>query len=140
MQNNLEKAKALLESGGCTLALFRGDECVTSSERGIKALLRLYRGGQDFSSFSAADRVVGKAAAFLYVLLGIREVYAPVISEGALAVLEEYGIQATYDTCVKVIMNRAGTGLCPMEQAVLEIAEPKAALAAVTERLQQLKG
>lgn len=89
--------------------------------------------------FSAADKVVGKAAALLFVRSGVRAVYAPVMSRQAVSVLSRNGIQAVYDTITEAILNRQGNGLCPMEAAVQGIEEPEAAFTAVRETLCMLK-
>ena len=56
---------------------------LTSTERGVKPLLQWLDGENRVKGFSAVDKVVGRAAAFLYVLLEVKEVYAGVMSEGA---------------------------------------------------------
>lgn len=66
----------------------------------------------------AADRIVGRAAAFLYACMGIRELFAQVLSEGALQVLNTYQIKVNYEVLTPEIRNRKGTGICPMEEAV----------------------
>ncbi len=138
MVDDLKKARSLLE-GGCTLALCRGSRCVTSAAGGIGDLLRLQAGNEDFRGFCAADRIVGRAAAFLYVLMGVRAVHAAVISEGALDILRRHGVEASFDRCTAAIINREGTGLCPMEEAVAELSDPQQAAAAIAARLRQLQ-
>ena len=61
----------------------------------------------------AADRIVGKAAALLYVMMGVKGVFAEVLSESALAVLNKHGVHAEYSVLTPNIINRAGDGLCP---------------------------
>ncbi len=136
---DLEHAKALLQEGNHTLVLMKGNVLVTSAERGVTPLVALLDGGRDVRNFSAADRVVGKAAAFLYVLLGVKEVYAEVLSAPAEEVLCRHGIVVESQTHTERIINRAGTGLCPMETAVGEIEEPKEALSAIRARLEAMK-
>ena len=138
MSPDPEKAKALLKSGGYTLVLCAGDQVRTSTERGVKPLLALINGRVDCTGFFAADRVVGKAAAFLYVILGVKAVYAEVISAPAERVLAENGISVEYGCLTKAIRNRAGTGFCPMETAVKDIDEPYAALEAVRRKAAEL--
>ena len=87
---------------------------------------------------AAADKVVGKAAAFLYVRLGVTHVYAPVMSEPARAVLTAHGIEAAWDTCPPAIRNRAGDGYCPMERAVWDLTDPAEAEKAVRRTLAAL--
>ena len=101
----------------------------------------LLESGLDLTGFSAADRVVGRGAAFLYCLLGVREVSARVMSHPAAEVLQEHGIEAQADEFVDGIINRAGTGPCPFEAAVMDIQDPREALAAIrNKRKQLLKG
>lgn len=139
MRSDIEKAKSLLKSGGYTCVLCSEDKVYTSTERGVKPLLAWIDSGTDMSGFSAADKVVGKAAAFLYVILGVKAVYAGVISESAEKVLTENGIAVEYGTLTDAIRNHAGTGFCPMETAVKSISEPYAALEAVRRKIEELK-
>ena len=66
-----------------------------------------------------------RAAALLARLAGIRELYAGVISTGALEELEKAGIPASYETKTEAVRNRTGTGLCPMEQLSQGVEEPE---------------
>lgn len=139
MKTDAERAMEQLAVGGWTAVLCRDGELFVSRERGVKPLLDWLDSGRDFRGFSAADKVVGKAAAFLYVLLGVREVRAPVMSGGAAETLARYGVLFRCDTLSPEIRNRAGTGLCPMEQAVRDAGAPEEALAAVRRTLRQLQ-
>ena len=121
MDNRLEYAKSKLIKENYTLVLYDGNKFISSKKRGIAPLLELYESGRDFSSFSAIDRVVGRAAAFLYVLLGVKSVFALCISELALDVLNNAGISVEYGAKVNSISNREGTGPCPMENATRNI-------------------
>ena len=138
MNTNLKKAKELLETEGYTCVLYNGEVMLTSNLRGVKPLADWYTDGLKFQGYFAADRVVGKAAAFLYVVLGVECVYARVISEPALSVLQNNNIPVLYDNLVAAIKNRAGTGFCPMETAVLDIDSPDEAVAAVLNKLKQM--
>ena len=128
----------MLKSGEYTLVLFDGKMVFTDTKRGVKPLLDLLDGNTDLTGFSAADKVVGKAAAFLYVLLNVREIYADVISSNALSVLEEHQIPVVYGTLTDKIKNRAGTGFCPMETAVLYEDIPEKALDKIREKAKEL--
>ena len=95
MNKDLEQAKALLENNEeYTCAACRAGESFASEEHGIRPLMRWLNEGTDLSGASAADRIVGKAAAFLYVLLGVRTVYAPLMSVPARETLRAHGIEA----------------------------------------------
>lgn len=139
MNERLKYAAELLKKENYTLVLYNGTELVTSKDKGIKPLLDLYNQGKRFGNFSSADLVMGKAVAFLYVLLGVKEIFAPTASEPALEVLRRYNIKIEYEKQVPFTMKREGTGICPMEQAVLEIDEPDAAYKIIQKKWNELK-
>ena len=136
--SDLEHAKSLPQEGNYTLALVKGEEAITSFERGVKPLLALLDEEKDVCGFVAADRVVGKAAAFLYVLLGVKAVYADVISTLAEGVLCGHGIAVEALTRTERILNRSKTGYCPMETAVENISDPQEAYRAIKTKLATL--
>ena len=138
VNKDIEKAKKILVEDGCTCVLVKGDSVLSSSDRGVKPLLSWLESGKEFRNYCAADKVVGKAAAFLYVLLGVKMIYSSVISIPAIEVLQKYGIEVSFEKSVEMIRNRTDTGYCPMEQSTLGISEPKEALTAVKETLKKL--
>lgn len=132
---DLERAKALL-TGQITCAIVRGEHAETSTLRGVAPLLTWLEG--DFAGYSAADKVVGRAAAFLYVLLGVKALYAAVLSKPAEEVLREHGISVSYGTLAERIVNRAGDGLCPMESATMGENDPVRALEKIKAKRREL--
>jgi hypothetical protein len=136
---NLEKAKMLLNETDNTCVLCGDGVILTDKRRGVRPLLDLIEGHVDVNGFSVADKVVGKAAAYLYCLLQIKCLYARVISEPALAVLQQADIQVEYDQLVSAIQNRTKDGFCPMESAVWNIHSAEEALPAILGALAQLK-
>lgn len=62
-----------------------------------------------------ADKVIGKLAGSLLAVAGVSKIYADVISEYAIPVLEENNIKYQYETKVNYIRNNENTGMCPME-------------------------
>lgn len=137
--DDLQQAKARLAAGDVCCVVCRNGETYTSAQRGVAPLLNWLDDGAAFDGASAADKVVGKAAAMLFVLLGLKAVYTPVISQTALAVFEQHGVAASWDRVVPYIINRAGTGPCPMEQAVSAIDAPAQAPQALRAALQAIK-
>ncbi len=136
MNKDLERAKRRQADGGYTCVLCKDEREITSSERGVKPLLDLLL--EDCCGFSAADRVVGKGAAFIYVLLGVSAVYAEVLSAPAMDVLRSHGIDFSYDCLVPAIKNRTGDGLCPIESAVMTVNDPYEALDVIKRTLKSL--
>ena len=108
---------------GHTLCLSKDGVLILDDKRGITPLLELIASGKDVSGYSAADKVVGKAAAALFIKCGVKQLYAAVLSKGGAKLLESHGVEYVYDTLTDAIINRAGTDACPMEKAVRDIEE-----------------
>ena len=132
-------AVSLLKEKGYTLVLYGDAECRTFTERGVSPLLSLLESGEDLRQYFAVDKVVGRAAAFLYIALGIRSVYAVTVSESAYRLMKEKGIEVEYEVRVDRILNRTATGFCPMESAVLEESDPAAAIEKIRKTLLSLR-
>ncbi len=133
-----DTATKRLREEGFTCVLQCGETVFTSRLRGVRPLLEWLEAEEDLRGFAAADKVVGRATAFLYVLLGVRSLYAGVISSPALQVLRAHHVDTAFGEEVAFIRNRAGDGVCPFEEAVLGITEPAEALEAIRRRRQQM--
>ncbi len=136
--NNLERAKELLKSSESTCVCCSDEETLISKKRGVAPLLEWLDEGKNLKEYSAADKVVGNGAAFLYILLEVKELHANVISKSALETLNRYQIAITYDILTEAICNRENTGFCPIETAVSGITSPDKALTAIRSRLNKM--
>ncbi len=136
--SDLHRAMRMLHSGGHTCVMCRGEETYAVGARGVKPLVTWYVSRGKFTDFSAADKVVGRGAAFLYVLLDVKMIYADVISAPALEVLKQAGIETRYKTLVPNIINRAGNGVCPFEMAVADITDPTDAYRAIRSKMEEM--
>ena len=121
MESQLKQAKERMEAGGHTAVACREGVFYTADERGVRPLLAWLDGGVDLSGGVAADRVVGRAAALLYVLLGVRAVWAGILSRPAQEVFEQNGIEADCGVLVDAIRDRAGTGFCRSIRPLLRL-------------------
>lgn len=139
MNTDLQKAREMLQSGDYTCVVCCNDTAYTATDRGVAPLLNWLDSGTDLRGFSAADRVVGRATAFLYVLLGVRAVHARVMSHPAADVLSAHGIFSQADTIVDGIINRRGDGPCPFEAAVLDLTDAQQALHAIRQKRYQMR-
>ena len=137
MDIDIAKQKLLTEN--CACVFVKGKDVFISFDKGISKLLEIYDSHKDYSEYSVADKIVGKAAAFIYILLKIKYLYADVISKDAYEILIKNKIKVTYKQIVPYIINRKGDGLCPMEDAVKNIVEPLDAPDAIKHRLAELK-
>lgn len=117
----------------------KGDEIYTTNLRGVRPLVQWLKQGSVPIGFSAADKVVGKATAFLYCLLGAKAVYANVMSQSAREILQAHGIVAQWGTLADYIENRTKDGVCPFEAAVLDISDPEQALLAIYSKMKEMR-
>lgn len=107
-----------LHSGNYSCVIEHEGVLRTFTQRGINDLYDLYTQEPEWLQGSAiADKVVGKGAAALMVLGGIKTLYTDVISTPALTLLREAGIEVCYKQEVPHIINRDQTGWCPLETA-----------------------
>lgn len=136
---DLDLARALLiAEKDATFVAVRGDEIHVCRERGVKPLLRMIKEGHSLRGFAVADKVVGKAPALLYAVLGPDAVFSSVMSWTGRAVLLASGIATSYDTLVRHIQNRAKNGQCPMDSSVTNVWEPYEAVGVLMDRAKQM--
>lgn len=131
--------KTLLK-GKTTCVLVKGECVFTSESTGIRPMLDWIGEGRDLRGFEAADRIVGKAAATLFVYAGVKNVYAEVLSEPGRRYLEENGIAVRWEALTERIVNRRGDGLCPMEETVMDIIDASEAYRALKAKAEELAG
>lgn len=113
----------LRDAGGYTLVVATSSgEVLTFTGRGVSDLYDLYvTSPSSLAGAEVADKVVGAGAAVIMVLGGVKSVDAPVISSDALAILRRAGVTATACLEVPMIINRAATGRCPLEEIIASI-------------------
>ena len=134
---DIELAKNLLD--GHSVVCVCGQQKIISDARGISPLLEMIRQGTTLCGYAVADKIIGKAAAFLFCLLEPKEVYAKVLSAEGEAVFRRFGIPYAYGERTEHIINRSGSDICPMEKTVAGIDDPQAALAALRAAAEKLR-
>ena len=137
--SDIEKAKEILENGNYTCVICKGDTVYTSTERGVAPVLSLIENKTNINGFSVADKVIGKAAAMLFSLAGVKEIFTDVTSIPAKDYLKKQGIAVSYNKLTEKIINRAGDGLCPMETLVMNINDEIEAYHAISEKIKTLR-
>lgn len=76
---------------------------------------------------SVADRVIGKAAALLCVYSRVRAAFAVTLSQSGLEVLNTHEVHIEFEDVTPRILNQNKSAMCPFENLVEDIAEPKRA-------------
>ncbi len=139
MEKDFQKAKEEFNTGKYTLIICKDKDIIKSDITGIRPLMNLIDTKKDYKDYSAADKIVGRAAAFLYSLLHIKNLYGEVMSKGAIEILKNAGIYYEYKTLTDFIENRTKTGICPMDEAVKNIDNPIDACEAIRNKMKFLQ-
>ena len=130
---NLELAKQIFESVPYAFVLVRdGHVIATGTRDGVGELLdAVAQHGEALRGASLADKVVGKAVAMVAVYADIADVYTPLGSQAAAAVLSANNIPFTAERMVPLIQNKRNDGPCPMERLTMPLTEPADAVLAL---------
>lgn len=121
---NLEQANQLLRDLDSTCIILKNDQVIYKSNYiGVKPLLvflekqiSLEKGDE----LVLIDKIIGRAALLLAVKCKINKIFTPVISQEALSAAEYYKIEWEAGKIVPHIINREGTGKCPIEASVTD--------------------
>ena len=137
----ISEFKEKIDSGAANFVLTRcGHIVYESALNGINAALEAFETcGEMFAGASAFDKIVGKAAAFIFILGGAKYVHGKVMSRPAYRLLTQSGVAAEYGILTDTIKNRSGNGMCPIEYSVKDAAEPEKGIEAIKKTLARLK-
>ena len=141
MTESEQLVQTTIRSGNATLCATHGGVLVYQlTGRGIGELLLAVEKERvvGHGSLDWGDKLVGRAAALLFTLVRPQSVFALTMSAGAQDVLRAAGIPFTSDAVILDVLNRTGTGPCPMEAAVSGVDEPLAALETLKQVSQTL--
>lgn len=117
--NDLEKAKQIFLSEKCTLVLAKGDTVIIESDNSLKALIQKADNGEDFTDFTACINYCGRAAAFLFVLLGVKHVHASKMAKLSPQILDRAEITFSQDEYLEDFTSNAPELESQAEEAVL---------------------
>lgn len=114
---NLENVKKkLYEKNASLVVLYKNGECKEYYQNRINDIKDILKKNKlALKDAIIADKIIGKVAASILTIAGVKEIYADVISKYAIPVLEENNIKYEYKKLVDYIQNNDKTGMCPME-------------------------
>ena len=136
--SNIDIAKENLH--GHSICLCRDENIIIDDGKGISPMMKFIAEGRNLCGYSAADLIVGKAAAMLFVKAGISEVYAETMSKAGAEFLKASGIPFSYGTLTEKIINRRGDDICPMEKTVADISDAETGYEALRNKIMELSG
>ena len=135
----MDELVRILQDGNHSLVV-AGDGIRTFDGRGISDLYDLLTEHPGWlRGASVADKVVGKGAAALLILGGVRELFAGVVSTSALGLLKDSGIRVRFSQEVAHIVNRKGDGVCPVETLCKECTTAAQCLPLIREFVAKIK-
>ncbi len=136
---DIEALKRLLADGGHTLVVANGSEVRCYNRRGVADLYTLLRDEPGFLRGAAvADKVVGRAAAALMMLGGVKRLHTRVISSQALSLLADSRVSVEYNEETHHIINRRRDGWCPLELRCRDCRTPEECLGRITEFMEEM--
>jgi hypothetical protein len=118
---DLERARLRLKEKNLSLVVVKNGKVIFETEtRGIKSFLEAIElFGKELAGSSVADRIVGRAVAFLCVYVQVSAAFAVIISMEGVRVLEDNKIFYQFEKCVPNILNQKGNDICPFEKLAL---------------------
>lgn len=139
MQNELiNEAIHLIEESGYACVVIKNNKIVDKKTgRGIGPILQLYESGT-LENAVVIDKIIGKASAVILSLAKASEVYGIIMSKDATAWFENVGIKYEAGMVTEKILNRAKTGICPMEMAVANMSDPEDMYIALKAKIAEL--
>lgn len=107
----------LIDDGQSIVVARHGVIIARAKGDGIKPAIDMLDAGK-LSGAVVFDRIVGRAAAAIFVSGGVKSVHAKVMSKSAKEFLKANNVTAYPVELVEKIRNRSGNGICPMEKTV----------------------
>ncbi|MGD2066642.1 MAG: DUF1893 domain-containing protein [Candidatus Bathyarchaeota archaeon] len=123
---DLELAKLKLTEKNLSLVIVKQGKVIFETRKpGISGFLQaLKEQEKNLVGASAADKIVGVAAAMLCVYSGLVSMFALTISEAGIKVLEDNNIACIFEKKVTNILNRNKTDVCPFEKLAMRSGSP----------------
>lgn len=128
----------ILRREKCSLVVKNHGIVTTYSKPGVRDLEYLLDHDPEMlHGATIADKVIGKAAAAMVVVGGVKELYAEVMSTKAIPLLEEAGIAYTYGTLVDTIKEEGGR--CQLEKITAPATTPEETVALLRTHFEEKK-
>ena len=109
----------MLNRQGLSLLVYNHDSLTTHSNRGIQDLLLLISEQPErLNGAVAADKIIGKSAAAIMIVGGVKQVHTNLICTPARELFEANGVRVFATEEVPMIYNRDRSGMCPMDTQI----------------------
>ena len=109
----------MLNQQGLSLLVYNHDSLTTHANRGIQDLLYLIgEQPERLKGAIAADKIIGKSAAAIMIVGGVKQVHTNLICTPARELFEANGVRVFATEEVPMIYNRDRSGMCPMDTQI----------------------
>jgi hypothetical protein len=124
---DLERARLRLKERNLSLVVVKNGKVIFETEsHGIKGFLEAVKlFDKELAGSSVADRIVGRAIAFLCVCFQVSAVFAVTMSMEGVRIVEDHNIFYQSEKCVPTILNQKRNDICPFEKLALTFATPE---------------
>lgn len=128
----------ILRREKCSLVVKNHGIVTTYSKPGVRDLEHLLDHEPEVLQGAViADKVIGKAAAAMVVVGGVKALYAEVMSKKAIPFLDEAGIAYSYGTLVDTIKEEGGR--CQLEKITAPATTPEETVALLRAHFEEKK-
>lgn len=128
----------ILRREKCSLVVKNHGIITTYSKPGVRDLEHLLDHEPEVLRGAViADKVIGKAAAAMVVVGGVKGLYAEVMSKKAIPFLDEAGIAYSYGTLVDTIKEEGGR--CQLEKITAPASTPEETVALLRAHFEEKK-
>ncbi len=128
----------ILRREKCSLVVKNHGIVTTYSKPGVRDLEHLLDHDPEMlQGATIADKVIGKAAAAMVVVGGVKELYAEVMSKRAIPFLDDAGIIYTYGTLVDTIKEEGDR--CQLEKITAPATTPEETVALLRTHFEKKK-
>ena len=123
---DIEFAKNTLKKNKDNLVIVKNGRLLFETRmQGIRGLLNaIVNIGNELKGSTAADKIVGEAAAQLFAYSNVNRVFAATLSQCGRDILTKNNIDYSYESLVPHILNVNKTDLCPFEKTVAGASNP----------------
>jgi hypothetical protein len=126
---DLEHARLILKEKNISLVVVKNGKVIFEAEshsiKGFLEACELF--GKELAGSSVADRIVGRAVAFLCAYFQVSAVFAVIMSTEAARVLTDNSIFHQSEKHVPNILNERRNDICPFEKLALTFSTPEEA-------------
>lgn len=123
-----------------TIIIYKDKEVVFTSEyKGVRPMMEYMKAyGPSQEPLTVVDRIMGRGAVMLAVLINAKTIKTPMISKTALDLAKIHGLKVEADKIVPYVINREGNGRCPIETSVLGIEDVQEGYEAIKAAIAKL--